>query len=1201
MKALDRRPRLRTPAPRPLLAFPLSFLALLALAPPAAAFETPFDNGTVVDGTTNRGFSTQLADVDGDGDLDWLSAVSTPTSTVSWFVNNGLGTGPFTENTISASFGGATSVDAGDVDGDGDLDVAVAGFDLGDVVVFRNDNGVGTAWTVLDVDLASVGPRRAVFADLDLDGDLDLAVAANGTTTKDVSWYENTAGDGSAWTIRAVDSTMNGARGIAVADVDGDGDPDIVASAEFDDKVVFYENLAGTGLTWTETQINVALFDGGSNIVIVDLDGDGKLDVAGVAEQASNVVWWRNSAGDGSSWTENFVSPSLASAYGIAAADFDFDGDIDLVTAGRASQRADWWENLGDGSSWLQHPIETMTGAGRSVAVGDVNGDGWIDVTMNTDGRLEWWRNEAIHRNTPFLQTRDVDLSSGGAFDLKAADLDRDGDLDLVGNGKTADRVVAYRNTAGDGTAFTPATVATGFDGAHAIDLGDVDRDGHVDVVGSAEAAGDLVWWRNADGLGTSFSATSIDTNFPAARGVKLADIDGDGDLDLAAASSGGDELAFFRNTNGDGSLWNKITALSFFEQATGADAGDIDGDGDLDLAGSSFGDDDLAWARNVTGDGSSWMPTTIASTFDGASSVRAADVDTDGDLDLVATAELGDAVSWFENTAGNGSAWTEHSIATSIDGARGADVADFDQDGDFDVVVGQANGTGRVIVYLNEPPGNGTSWSTLTVDNAFAGAALVSAADVDGDGRPDILAAAETDGDLQWFRNGGGQVALPTVNSSPAALGNNVTDDLLRIDLRNNGRAGEQNAELATLELRFEDASAIALTSAQANGIIENLSLYLDNGDAVWTGADTLVQTDGTLTLTSGVHTMTLADGDVNLSVAPGATKSYWVVVQTTATYTTQPFGAFRMIHLTASTSRVEDRVNDTPLRLEYQANVSSNLLVVNPSGAAADIQIQSVTDSPDPVAAGTQLTYTIAVFNGGANSADNVTVTSTLPSGVSFSSTIGCQNDPGGNPTCNLGTVGAGATAIFDLIVDVAASTTGTLNYSASASSTTPDTNPGNNSGGTSTTVERVGDLALALATPPPGTYPDAGMVFYTIFVINVGPSDMANSLVNDTFPAALTGVAWTCTATAGSTCVASGTGNLVNSPVSLKVGGIATYRIRGTVPDGTTAPLSNTATVTDPNDSDSGNNSQTVVVTWGNPIFFDGFESGNTTAWQ
>ena len=289
------------------------------------------------------------------------------------------------------------------------------------------------------------------------------------------------------------------------------------------------------------------------------------------------------------------------------------------------------------------------------------------------------------------------------------------------------------------------------------------------------------------------------------------------------------------------------------------------------------------------------------------------------------------------------------------------------------------------------------------------------------------------------------------------------------------------------------------------------------------------------------------------------------------------------------------------SPWRASDHDPVLVGLSLTGGGGSAADIRIQSVADSPDPVAAGSQLTYTVTVTNGGTSQAAGVTVTSTLPSGVTFGSTSGCQNDPAGNPTCNLGTVGAGATLAFNLVVDVGAGTTGTLNYSASVASTTPDSNPANNGGSTSTTVQKAGDLALAIVPAPPGTYADGGTLHYKIFVINAGPSDLTGSLVTDNIPAQLNGVAWTCIATAGSACVASGTGNLVSSPLSLKAGGAAAYRIRATVPDGTTANLSNTATVTDSSDPFPGNNSQSATVIWGNPIFFDGFESGDTTAWQ
>lgn len=1181
----------------------LPLAVLLAPSLPLGALEVPFDNGTTVDSNTNRGFSTQMADIDGDGDLDLLSAVSTSNTASWWRNNNGLGTS-WTETVIATGID-ASSVYPGDVDGDGDMDVLVAIFTGSDIVVYRNDDGIGGTWSILNVETLSHGPRLAIFADMDRDGDLDVVVAANSPGTKDVAWYPNTAGDGSAWgTAVVLDTTMNGAAGLAVADMDADGDPDVVAAGEFENKVSFYANTNGLGTTWTEFQIGTGDFGAGSSVTIADIDGDGKPDVAASIENDSDVLWWSRATETGTSWNAaHVVSQDVPGAYGIAAGDLDFDGDIDLVSAGRVlGARADWWENTsGDGSTWAQRLIESGIGNARSPAIGDINGDGWLDVAVNTDTRLEWWRNESIHRTSPFLQTRQVDLAANGAFHLKAADLDRDGDMDLVGAANSADTVVAYRNSSGDGTTFTTANVATGFDGARAIDVGDIDRDGKIDVVGVAEGAGDLVWWRNADGIGTSFTSTNVDLALLQAKAVKLADIDSDGDLDIAAASAGGDELAFYRNANGDGSVWNKITALSFFVEAGGVDVGDFDGDGDLDIVGSAFGDDDIAWAENTVGDGSAWSEHTIANTFDGASAVAVVDIDTDGDPDVVAVAELADTVSVFVNTAGNGSAWTEQIISSTVDGARGVAVADLDQDGDFDVVATESNGSGRVVAFDNAN-GIGTSWSSLDIDTTFGGAALVSVADVDLDGRPDVLAGAATDGDFLWWRNGGGQAALPTTNTSPSALGNNITDDLLRIEVRNNGKVGEANAELANLELRFEDNNSNPLTSAQANGIIENLLLFLDTGNGVWDGTptDTLLQTDGTLALTSGVHTMTLVDADTNYSVAVGTSKTYFVVAQTTATYTSQAISFFRMIHLTESTSRVEDRNNDTPLRLEYQANVSSNLLQVNPSSSLCDLQVQSLSDSADPVIAGNQLSYSVTIFNAGPDAAENVSVTGTLPGGVSLVSTTGCENDPSGSPTCNLGTIAASATKSYTVVVAVDSATTGTLTYSINATTTIPDTNGTNNADSETTLVNRSANLALDLIDQPPGTYADGFLHHYTIVITNPGPSDTSSSLVNDTFPGVLTGVVWTCTATAGSSCTSSGSGNLVNSPVSLKAGGSATFRIRGNVPDGSTASFSNTATVTDPNDPSASNNSDSVTTIWGNPIFVDGFETGTIANW-
>jgi hypothetical protein len=122
-------------------------------------------------------------------------------------------------------------------------------------------------------------------------------------------------------------------------------------------------------------------------------------------------------------------------------------------------------------------------------------------------------------------------------------------------------------------------------------------------------------------------------------------------------------------------------------DEAVSVFAADVDGDGDLDALSVSYFDDKIAWYENTAGDGSGWTAHTITTGADGAHSVYAADVDGDGDLDALSASELDDTIAWYENTAGDGSAWTEHTISIAADGPHSVYAADVDGDGDLDAL----------------------------------------------------------------------------------------------------------------------------------------------------------------------------------------------------------------------------------------------------------------------------------------------------------------------------------------------------------------------------------------------------------------------------------------------------------------------------------------------------------------------------------
>ncbi len=235
----------------------------------------------------------------------------------------------------------------------------------------------------------------------------------------------------------------------------------------------------------------------------------------------------------------------------------------------------------------------------------------------------------------------------------------------------------------------------------------------------------------------------------------------------------------------------------------------------------------------------------------------------------------------------------------------------------------------------------------------------------------------------------------------------------------------------------------------------------------------------------------------------------------------------------------------------------------------ADADLSITK-TDSVDPVVAGTNMTYTITVNNNGPSDATGVSVADTLPAGVTLNSTTGCAEDPAGIPTCSLGNIADGGSAMFTVDVTVDPATTGTLSNTATVSATTPDSNAANDSATEMTATSAESDLSLVMSGPP--TIITPSLVTFTIDVTNNGPSDAANVVVTDTLSAPFNSVT-----TLG--CAEDPNGYQDCSLGTIPAGGMASYDITFDVIR-TNAVVTNTATVTsDSVDNTPGNNSAAI----------------------
>ena len=153
-------------------------------------------------------------------------------------------------------------------------------------------------------------------------------------------------GDGSVWIEHTVDARSDGVWGACLADMDGDGDGDILGAVRSDGDIAWWENRTRDGASWVEHSVGGNM-SGVSSVYSADMDGDGDMDVLGAAYGADDITWWQNIAGDGSVWTEHPVDGAFDGASSVYPADVDGDGDLDILGAAWLAEVIAWWENRG--------------------------------------------------------------------------------------------------------------------------------------------------------------------------------------------------------------------------------------------------------------------------------------------------------------------------------------------------------------------------------------------------------------------------------------------------------------------------------------------------------------------------------------------------------------------------------------------------------------------------------------------------------------------------------------------------------------------------------------------------------------------------------------------------------------------------------------------------------------------------------------
>ncbi len=540
------------------------------------------------------------------------------------------------------------------------------------------------------------------------------------------------------------DAQADGAVDAVAADLDGDGDLDVLAGSILDDRVAWYENLGGGSFSLRRVICSEA--DNCTGVFAADLDGDGDPDVLSSSGLDNTIAWYENRGGGDFSGRRK-IDKQVDWATDVHAADLDGDGDADVLATSSGDHTVGWYENLGGGDFGPPQVLGTTVYWAESVTTADLNGDGALDVLAASNaqyGRLVWFQNLG---GGAFGAVQTISAQADRARDVHAADLDGDGDLDVLSASRdgASGRFAWYENLGGG--AFGPIDDLAFMTWGDTVWSEDLDGDGDHDVlVGGVE----IGWVENLGG--GAFASVVLLGPVSVAQNVVAADLDGDGDPDPLSASISDDTVGWFENLGGGSFGAQQSLSASLTDSPRDVVARDLDGDGDRDVLTASAGDDKIAWHENLGG-GEFGPQQVLTANAKGAACVDTGDLDGDGDPDVICASATDDRVSWFENLGG-GAFGPRQVVSSAMLATHSARARDIDGDGDADLLV-SADDLSRVVWFENTGGGSfgsaqlvtGTAWGVLDAD----------AADLDGDGDADVMTALWTVEEVEWYENLGG------------------------------------------------------------------------------------------------------------------------------------------------------------------------------------------------------------------------------------------------------------------------------------------------------------------------------------------------------------------------------------------------------------------------------------------------------------
>ncbi|MBI9109137.1 MAG: VCBS repeat-containing protein [Spirochaetales bacterium] len=333
-----------------------------------------------------------------------------------------------------------------------------------------------------------------------------------------------------------INSNYDSPLGAHIADLDDDGDADIITAEFFNNTVSWWKN-DGAG-SFTEHNIDTDFDGGGRAFDAVDIDKDGDIDIIGGSYYGDKLVWWENDGAE--NFNKHIISDTFDGAWQLAAADFNGDGEIDIVGSASSGGIFILWENNG-AEKFTQHTLGSKFMTPKGLDIADIDNDGDLDIFGATyaSNSIIWWKNNGAGIFSEIVIDSDFKFASS----VLILDLNNDGYADITGASKDNNEISWWENNGSE--TFTKHLLSSSMSPSY-IQIEDLNLDDYPDIfVGDGDV--NKIFWFENDGSGT-FAQRMLYKNTSYPTFISSSDFDGDGDPDILELLSCIDNILWLEN-----------------------------------------------------------------------------------------------------------------------------------------------------------------------------------------------------------------------------------------------------------------------------------------------------------------------------------------------------------------------------------------------------------------------------------------------------------------------------------------------------------------------------------------------------------------------------------------------------------------------------------------------------------------------------